>query len=70
MTHSLLLDVSSLMYRAHFAWGEGYRSPAGRPVGAIHGYLDMTRRLLVDRRPDEIVHVYLKGARALRPDRE
>ena len=58
MTHSLLLDVSSLMYRAHFAWGEGYRSPAGRPVGALHGYLDMTRRLLVDRRPDEIVHAY------------
>ena len=58
MTHSLLLDVSSLMYRAHFAWGEGYRSPGGRPVGAIHGYLDMTRKLLVDRRPDEIVHAY------------
>jgi 5'-3' exonuclease len=58
VTHSLLLDVSSLMYRAHFAWGEGYRSPAGRPVGALHGYLDMTRRLLVDRRPDEIVHAY------------
>jgi len=58
VTHSLLLDVSSLMYRAHFAWGEGYRSPGGRPVGAIHGYLDMTRKLLVDRRPDEIVHAY------------
>jgi 5'-3' exonuclease len=58
VTHRLLLDVSSLMYRAHFAWGEGYRSPGGRPVGAIHGYLDMTRRLLVDRRPDEIVHAY------------
>jgi len=58
VTQSLLLDVSSLMYRAHFAWGEGYRSPAGRPVGALHGYLDMTRRLLVDRRPDEIVHAY------------
>jgi 5'-3' exonuclease len=58
MAHRLLLDVSSLMYRAHFAWGEGYRSPGGRPVGAIHGYLDMTRRLLVDRRPDEIVHAY------------
>jgi 5'-3' exonuclease len=27
-------------------------------VGALHGYLDMTRRLLVDRRPDEIVHAY------------
>jgi 5'-3' exonuclease len=58
VTHSLLLDVSSLMYRAHFAWGEGYRSPGGRPVGAIHGYLDMTRKLLVDRRPDAIVHAY------------
>src|SRR5512145_3095823 len=46
------------MYRAHFAWGENYRSPGGRPVGALHGYLDMTTRLLVNRRPGELVHAY------------
>ena len=58
MTHRLLLDVSSLMYRAFFAWGQELRSPGGRPVGAVHGYLDMVTRLLVTRRPEEVVHVY------------
>jgi 5'-3' exonuclease len=58
VTSSILLDVSSLMYRAHFAWGDRYRSPGGRLVGALHGYLDMTTRLLVSRRPDEVVHAY------------
>lgn len=56
--HTILLDVSSLMYRAHFALGDGVRSPAGRPVGAIHGYLDMVARLALARRPGRIVHVY------------
>ena len=58
MAYRLLLDVSSLMYRAFFAWGQELRSPGGRPVGAVHGYLDMVTRLLVTRRPEEIVHVY------------
>ncbi len=58
MTHRLLLDVSSLMYRAFFAMGAGVTSPAGRPVGAVHGYLDMVTRLIVSRRPDEVVHAY------------
>jgi 5'-3' exonuclease len=54
----LLLDVSSLMYRAHFAMRDLVRAPDGRPVGAVHGYLDMVARLLVSRRPHEAVHVY------------
>ncbi len=58
MTHRVLLDVSSLMYRAHFAIGDAIRNAAGRPVGAVGGYLDMVTRLLVSRRPDEIVHAY------------
>ena len=58
MTHQLLLDVSSLMYRAFFAMGETVFAPDGRPVGAVHGYLDMVARLVNDRRPDEVVHVY------------
>jgi 5'-3' exonuclease len=58
VTHQLLLDVSSLMYRAFFAWGRELRSPGGRPVGAVHGYLDMVTRLIVSRRPDEVVHAY------------
>ncbi|MBI3649271.1 MAG: 5'-3' exonuclease [Actinobacteria bacterium] len=54
----ILLDVSSLTYRAFFAMGETVRAPDGRPVGAVHGYLDMVARLLVSRRPDEVVHAY------------
>jgi 5'-3' exonuclease len=58
VTHQLLLDVSSLMYRAFFAMGETLTTPDGRPIGAVHGYLDMVARLVNDRRPDEVVHVY------------
>ena len=59
MTHRLLLDVSSLTYRAYFALKEpGVFAKDGRPVGAVHGYLDMVTKLIVDRRPDEVVHVY------------
>jgi 5'-3' exonuclease len=58
MAHRMLLDVSSLMYRAHFAMRDAVRAPDGRPVAAVHGYLDMVHRLLVTRRPDEVVHVY------------
>ncbi len=58
MTHRLLLDVSSLMYRAHFALGDSVRTADGRPIGALHGYLDMVTRLVTSRRPDEIVHAY------------
>jgi 5'-3' exonuclease len=58
MTHRILLDVSSMTYRAYFAMRDSVRAPDGRNVGAVHGYLDMVVRLLVNRRPDEIVHVY------------
>ncbi len=59
MTHRLLLDVSSLTYRAYFALRDpGVFAKDGRPVGAVHGYLDMVTKLIVDRRPDEVVHVY------------
>jgi 5'-3' exonuclease len=59
MTHRLLLDVSSMMYRAFFAMREpGVFTKDGRPVGGLHGYLDMVTRLINDRHPDEVVHVY------------
>lgn len=58
VAHRLLLDVSSLMYRAFFAMGDAIRSPSGRPVGAVSGYLDMVTRLVVSRRPDDVVHAY------------
>jgi 5'-3' exonuclease len=58
MAYRLLLDVSSLMYRAHFAMRDAVHAPDGRTVGAVHGYLDMVASLVVTRRPDEVVHVY------------
>src|ERR1700675_2311472 len=58
MAHRLRLDVSSLMYRAFFALGDTVAAPDGRPVGAVHGYLDMVARLVTSRRPAEVVHVY------------
>lgn len=58
MVHRILLDVSSMMYRAHFAMPDSVRAPDGQPIAAVHGYLDMVTRLLVSRRPNEAVHVY------------
>ena len=58
MTLHLLLDVSSLMYRAFFALKDAVKAPDGTPVAAVYGYLDMTTRLIATRRPDRVVHVY------------
>jgi 5'-3' exonuclease len=58
VTHTILLDVSSLMYRAFFAMGDGITTSGGRPAGALHGYLDMVTRLVATRRPDEVIHAY------------
>jgi 5'-3' exonuclease len=58
VTHRILLDVSSLTYRAFFAMPDTVTAPDGRPVNAVHGYLDMVTRLVATRRPDEVVHVY------------
>ena len=80
MTHRVLLDVSSLAYRAFYAVRDGLYTKDGRPIGAAHGYLDMVARLAASRRPDEIVHVYdhdwrpvartdiYEGYKAARPD--
>lgn len=58
MTYRLLLDTSSLMYRAFFALPKTIAAPDGRPVNAAHGYLDMTARLQTMYHPDQIVHVF------------
>jgi 5'-3' exonuclease len=58
VTHRLILDVSSLMYRAFFALRDGVYTADGRPVNAVHGYLDMVARLVASRHPDEVVHAY------------
>ena len=58
MAHRLLLDTSSLTYRAFFALPTSIKAPDGRPINAAHGYLDMTANLVRDLGPDEIVHVF------------
>ena len=58
MPYHLLLDISSLMYRAFFALPPSLSSAEGRPVNALRGYLDMAARLQNDLHPDEAIHVY------------
>lgn len=58
MTHLLLLDTSSLAYRAFFALPSSITDAAGQPVNAVRGYLDMTAQLVREHRPDRIVHVF------------
>jgi 5'-3' exonuclease len=58
VTHRILLDVSSLTYRAFFSMPDSVTAPDGRPINAVYGYLDMVTRLIASRRPDEVVHVY------------
>ena len=58
MTRRLLLDTSSLFYRAFFAIPATITDGEGRPVNAVRGYLDMTATLVRTRDPDEVVHVY------------
>lgn len=58
MSHRLLLDTSSLLYRAFFALPASITAPDGRPVNGIRGYLDMTARLVTDLGPDRVLHVF------------
>ncbi|MFG2558475.1 5'-3' exonuclease H3TH domain-containing protein [Streptomyces sp. NPDC048496] len=52
---SLLLDTSSLYYRAYFGVPDSVRAPDGTPVNAVRGLLDFIGRLVQDHRPDELV---------------
>jgi 5'-3' exonuclease len=47
MARRLLLDTSSLLYRAFFGLPTSIKAPDGMAVNAVHGYLDMTARLYV-----------------------
>ena len=58
VTYRLLLDASSLMYRAFFSLPVTVTAPDGRPINAAHGYLDMVSNLISSRHPDECLHVY------------
>lgn len=58
MPYHLLLDTSSLLYRAFFALPTSMTDVQGQPVNAVHGYLGMVAHLITERRPDQLVHVY------------
>jgi 5'-3' exonuclease len=58
MTRRLFLDASSVMYRAYFALPTSITDGRGRAINAVHGYLDMTARLVRDRGPQEVVHAF------------
>lgn len=56
MTHRLLLDTSSLAYRAFFALPATITDGEGRAVNAVRGYLDMVAHLTRTYTPDEVLH--------------
>jgi 5'-3' exonuclease len=58
VSYRVLLDTSSLMYRAFYSIPSTVTDDRGQPVNAIHGYLDMTARLVSTYQPDQLVHVY------------
>jgi 5'-3' exonuclease len=51
-TLTLLVDASSLIYRALFSVPDTIRAKDGTPMNAAYGFLEMLGRLITDRRPD------------------
>ena len=51
---TLLVDASSLIYRALFSTPDSVVAPDGTPINAAHGFLGMLARLIDDRDPDFI----------------
>ncbi len=58
MTTTLLIDTSSLTYRAFFALPTSITDPDGNPVNAVRGYLDMVSAVVTELRPDAIHHCW------------
>jgi 5'-3' exonuclease len=54
----LVVDSPSLFYRAFFALPKSIKGPDGISVNAVRGYLDMVSRVLVERRPGAVVHMF------------
>jgi 5'-3' exonuclease len=48
---TLLVDASSLLYRAFFSTPDSVRAPDGTPINAAHGFLGMLARLVGDHDP-------------------
>jgi 5'-3' exonuclease len=51
---TLLVDASSLIYRAYFSMPDTVRAPDGRRINAAYGFLEMLARLVDDHDPDFI----------------
>lgn len=51
---TLLVDASSLLYRAFFSTPDSVRSPDGLPINAAHGFLNMLARLVSDHDPSRL----------------
>ncbi len=63
----LLVDGSSYLYRAYHALPD-LRGPRGEPTGAIHGVLNMLRRLLKEVPADYIACVFDAKGKTFRDD--
>jgi len=61
----LLIDGSSLIFRAYFGVPAGVPAPGGLQVNAIRGFLERLARLIVQRRPR---HLVVADDWAWRPD--
>lgn len=49
---TMLVDASSLIYRAFFSTPESVKTPDGSPINAAHGFLNMLARLVGDHDPE------------------
>jgi 5'-3' exonuclease len=49
----MLIDLSSMLYRAYFAVPDTVRTPKGEPIHAAYGFLNMLARLIENHRPTE-----------------
>jgi DNA polymerase-1 len=57
----LLLDGHSLAYRAYFALPDSLRTSSGEVTNAIHGFVSMLLRLLVEREPAAVAVAFDVG---------
>jgi DNA polymerase-1 len=57
----LLLDGHSLAYRAYFALPDTLRTSSGELTNAVHGFVSMLLRLLVERRPAAVAVAFDVG---------
>ena len=53
----LLVDVSGLLYRAHFSLGQ-LRSPTGEPTGALYGFIRSFLKIEKQLQPEKIVAIF------------